>query len=111
MLPIYVTIEDFCMYVRSDGLWDVISTKRAVQLVVEVKDLDDRFVRHCSLPLQLACSGLHCRPLTSPPQSAGKGEEELWRRHLSGGQSSQPCAGRSSESANQGQHIRNIRRF
>jgi hypothetical protein len=42
MLPIYVnhhllTVEDFCMYVRSDGLWDVISTKRAVQLVVEVK--------------------------------------------------------------------------
>ena len=63
----------FFLYdIRSDGLWDVISTKKAVQLVVEVKDLTTVFSCHCSaaaVVFIVAC--LHIS------QCAGKGEE-LW---------------------------------
>jgi len=61
--------------IASDGLWDVISTKRAVQLVAEVKVLMLVFL----LPLLCSCIGLSCLSVVSclflPPQSAGKGEE------------------------------------
>lgn len=60
----------FFLYVRSDGLWDVINTKKAVQLVVEVQDLAIVFSRHCSAVAVTLI--VPCLPSRS---SAGKGEE------------------------------------
>jgi hypothetical protein len=60
--------------VCGDGPWDVISMKRAVQLV-EVKDFDDHTF-HPSLFSSAAAAVPFIVPCL-PPQSVGKGEE-LW---------------------------------
>jgi protein phosphatase len=60
------------LFVHSDGLWDVISTKKAVQLVVEVKYLMTvRFSCHCSPAAVASCLPSHFTILQGKERNAG----------------------------------------